>query len=156
MILRYELKSPLALHQIRARLDKQVTTFNVFAYPKESTALFVGIVRENGFKINLIDKMSKIRKSPCTIYGKFAPKVNGTDVKMIITLSPSGWTALIATVLYFGFWLIGNPKQDEVVGGLIMFLMLLCGCCYGFYIGAKKSKKLLQEYLELENPEPAN
>ena len=56
MILKFEGDSKQGLHQLKERLNAQVTNFTWFGTPKERPAAFVVKVDDSGFQINLIDE----------------------------------------------------------------------------------------------------
>lgn len=151
-ILRYEIESSMTQEQLIEKLNSVVSKSFVSIYPKDMPP-FLGKVSENGFRISRTT-IGRNSFKP-VIYGRFLDGIQGPSVRVIMTFHPLVWILFIVWAIFFGTQMleqitISNIGGIRILDIVILFAPIIIGAPV-FFIEAAKSKKLLNQVLELND-----
>ena len=136
-IWRATLHSDLPPQEVERRLDALVLA--------PTNPLFKGTVRSGSFKLTRILR-HQINFFLPVIRGAIVPSAVGTEVKLLIHISPLAGTWLILWLAFFGDTFVGSRADQFMSFGVSVFGLILV--MVGFFPEAFKAKRLLQGAIE--------
>lgn len=126
--------------EILAALASDTTRERLFRRPRTT---FVGTVSGDGFRVRRWLRRDALNPM---FYGRVAPLKTGTEVRALLTLTPSWWTWLSAWSLGWGFELVRGPITWVSVITLLAPWIAALGY---FQSAAEKSRGALEQCLQV-------
>ncbi len=147
--LKYEGLARVTQDQVADTLRQSVSAPRWFNWSRPSTP-FVGTVSGTGFRITRV-VAGRDSFNPM-LYGRFLASASGTRVKVVMTYHPAVWLFLLAWTGGTGYGVISSLREHEGVVHIPLFFMISAWVMAVpfFYIGAFRSRELLQQRLGLK------
>lgn len=141
MFATFEAESQLCLRDAVAALEANTSHVQWFRSQK---TIFVGRLWDSGFRIHRVVR-GRDSFNPM-LYGRLTSTVNGTHVRVILTLHPVIWVFLL---LWSTFTAYGAVHYRELIGFGFALIPWVMAACF-FPPASRTSKQLLSKCLHLD------